>query len=204
MQKVYCYVDESGQDTKGEVFVVAVVVAAQRRDELLTRCEHLEEASGKRKDKWGAAKHERRMRYLRHVFADDRFKGALRYAVFHETRNYDEATVDAIDAALEWQKPTQPFTTFMYVDGLSKTKRHKYAVALRRRGQPVRQVRGIARDESNALIRLADAVSGFVRDALKQGEGEIAALYRQAKRAGMLIELRHQPIKKPPTRGGRA
>ena len=55
---------------------------------------------------------------------------------------------------------------------------------------PVRQVRGITRDESNALIRLADSIAGFVRDALESETGEIKELYNRIKSEGKLIELK--------------
>ena len=32
IHKLYCYVDESGQDTRGALFVVAAVVAAEDRE----------------------------------------------------------------------------------------------------------------------------------------------------------------------------
>jgi hypothetical protein len=52
--KLYCYVDENGQDTLGRIFVVSVVAVGKQRDELFALCEHLEQASEKRKDKWRA------------------------------------------------------------------------------------------------------------------------------------------------------
>ncbi|MBI2599976.1 hypothetical protein HYW43_03590 [Candidatus Daviesbacteria bacterium] len=33
-QKLYCYVDETGQDTQGELFIVSVVVAKNDREEI--------------------------------------------------------------------------------------------------------------------------------------------------------------------------
>lgn len=33
-QKLYCYVDESGQDTKGKLFVVGIVVTGNEKEEL--------------------------------------------------------------------------------------------------------------------------------------------------------------------------
>ena len=81
-------------------------------------------------------------------------------------------------------------SALVYVDGLGKTKRHEYGRRLRRSGLPVRQIRGIAKDESNALIRLADALAGFVRDALT-GEDEAAqALYKWAVRGKMILEIK--------------
>ena len=104
--KLYCYVDENGQDTLGRIFVVSVVAVGKQRDELLALCEHLEQVSEKRKDKWGEAKHDRRMRYLHYVFADERLKGALRYEIFHNTRDYDTSTITAIASAVRWNEPT--------------------------------------------------------------------------------------------------
>ena len=124
------------------------------------------------------------------VFADGRFKDGLRYSVFRRTTDYDKATVEAIANAVQWQKPGGKYTTLIYVDGLSKTKRQEYGVRLRRRGLPVRQVRGIRRDESNALIRLADTLAGFVRDGLEGKRSDIQTLFKQTKRDGRLVEVK--------------
>ncbi len=87
------------------------------------------------------------------------------------------------------EKPSDKFTTLIYVDGLSKTKRHEYGARLRRFGLPVRKIQGIAKDETNALTRLADAIAGFVLDAVDGNSEEIKALFQKAKRDGMLIEV---------------
>ena len=189
MQKLYCYVDETGQETTGEIFIVSVVVIGKERDELLKLCEELEAISEKRKDKWGAAKHERRMRYLRHILADDRFQGKLRYSLFRHTREYDSSTVEAIAKAVLLDKSAKDYSTLIYVDGLSKTKRRQYAVGLRRFGIHIRKVMGVARDESNAVTRLADSIAGFVGDALNGRFKEIKELYERARREGILIEV---------------
>lgn len=113
MQKLYCYVDESGQDTAGKIFIVSVVVAGEERDKLLELCEQLERVSGKRKDKWGKARHKHRMRYIRHIFADDRFKRSLRYCVFRQVRDFDTATVKAICSVIRWEEPAKDYTTLI-------------------------------------------------------------------------------------------
>ena len=152
-------------------------------------CEQLEQASGKRKDKWGQARHERRMNYLRQVFADARFRQKLRYGVFHQVGDFDAATVVTIAKAISWRRPTGKYTTTVYVDGLSKTKRREYSLRLRRLHLPVRHVRGVARDESDALTRLADAIAGFVRDALEGEAPEVEALFEKVRAEGVLVEL---------------
>jgi len=189
MQKLYCYVDETGQESKSKNFIVSIILIEKERDQLLKVCEQLEQISGKRKDKWGSAKHQRRMRFLRYVLADDRFKGTLRYSITPNTREYDRSTIEGIVSAIGWKKPKEKFTTVIYVDGLSKTKRRECAVGLRRMGVPVAKVRGIAKDESNALTRLADTIAGFVSDAIKECSTEIFTLYKRALREQVLIEV---------------
>lgn len=196
MQKLYCYVDESGQDTKGRMFVVAIVIFDGDKDALLSHCERLEQDTEKGKFKWGKAEHSRRSEYLRKVFADRCFENSLRYAVFCETTDYDNATIRAIAATVRGYKRSQSYTTYVYVDGLSKTKRREYSQELRTLGVRVRKVRGIAKDENNALTRLADAIAGFVRDVLEGKSDDLQSLYLEALRKGVLIEIALEPTPK--------
>ena len=46
-QKLYAYVDESGQDTLGAFFVVATVLTADNQERVRQALERLERASGK-------------------------------------------------------------------------------------------------------------------------------------------------------------
>jgi len=136
-QKLYCYVDETGQDTEGDIFIVSIVVTGKERDELLNLCEDIEEKSGKGKFKWGKAEHNRRMDYLKRIFSNSRFKGKLRYTVYKEQVNYDMATIMGIAKAVHFKEPKE-YTTLVYVDGLAKTKRKEYGSELRKLGVPTR------------------------------------------------------------------
>ena len=187
-QKLYCYVDESGQDTKGDIFVVSIVVTGKEREELLTLCEEIEKESGKGKFKWGKAEHNRRMEYLRCIFSSKIFKGKLRYTVYKEQVNYDMATIMGIAKAVHFKEPKE-YTTLVYVDGLTKTKRQEYGSELRKLGVPTRKVQGVTRDENNSLTRLADSIAGFVRDVLeKQGE-DMEKLFKEAIKDESLVEV---------------
>ncbi|HBQ51251.1 hypothetical protein A3B42_01785 [Candidatus Daviesbacteria bacterium RIFCSPLOWO2_01_FULL_38_10] len=187
-QKLYCYVDENGQDTKGDIFIVSIVVTGKERDELLTLCEKIEEESAKHKDKWGRAKYARRIDYISRVFSNKLFKEKLRYSIYHEQPNYDLATITGIAKAVHFKEPEE-YTTLVYVDGLSKNKRQEYGSELRKLGVPTRKVQGVNKDENNALIRLADAVAGFVRDVIDGEKGEIQDLFKKAIKNGSLIEI---------------
>jgi len=66
-QKLYCYVDETGKDTLGQLFVVSVVTAKEDRAALCQRLERLEQISGKGHVKWHRTKHLARLAYIRAV-----------------------------------------------------------------------------------------------------------------------------------------
>jgi hypothetical protein len=189
MRKLYAYVDENGTDTKGEIFIVGVVVITDQKDTLLAACEQLEQATGKGKNKWRKSKHSRRIEYLRRVFSDRQFKGSLRYALFRGKIDQHEATIEAIVRAIKFDEPTEKYTTRIYVDALSKTLRHKYSAAIRERGVPTEKLQGVAKDENDALIRLADHIAGLIRDAYGDRNEELLKLCEQGKRNGILVEV---------------
>ena len=187
--KLYCYVDENGQDTEGRIFIVSVVLTSNKRDALLRICEKLEKESGKGKFKWGKAQHKFRLEYLRRVFTNRSFKEVLRYSVFHNTHDYDLATIMGIAKAVNWKKPTQSYTTLVYIDGRGKTKRHKYGSELRKLGVFTHKVQGVAKDENSPLTRLADAIAGFVRDVEDGEKGETRKLFEKAIKSDALVEV---------------
>jgi hypothetical protein len=52
-QKLYCYVDETGQDTYGKFFLVSVLLHDQRiKEKLEPLLEEIEKRAGKGKMKW--------------------------------------------------------------------------------------------------------------------------------------------------------
>ena len=46
-KKLYCYVDETGQDTKGRFFLVAIVITGEEREELIKELEKIEATAKK-------------------------------------------------------------------------------------------------------------------------------------------------------------
>jgi hypothetical protein len=189
MQKMYGYVDETGKEFGSQRFIVVVVIITEGRDQLLELCEQMEKETGKGKFKWGKAKHKQRMRYLNKVIENRYLFGEFCYSVFPGSSDFDEATIAVIAKSINRFKPFDKYTAMIYVDGLTKTKRREYGVALRRHGLHVQQVRGIEKDENNALTRLADAVAGFVGDALGGNSADIKTLFKRVRRSEVLIEV---------------
>ena len=188
LQRVDLYVDESGQDTKGKLFVVAVV-AVENSDEFRQYCESLEQSSGKRKVKWGKADKNKRLTYLRSILlhsSSHKFK--LFYSVFRRTTDYDSATIDGIAKAI--QRLRAPGSrVYVYVDGLAKSKCHAYKTRLRQLSCPVKKVSSIKKDEKDSLIRLADAIAGASAQVLKYQETELSELFIQAEQIGTVVEV---------------
>lgn len=75
----------------------------------------------------------------------------------------------------------------VFIDALGRAQRKVVGAALRSRGIRVEKVRGL-RDEADEFIRVADALAGFVRDAL-EGQEPWKGLYEQALRRGVLKRI---------------
>lgn len=187
LQRVDLYVDESGQDTKGKLFVVAVV-AVENSDEFRQYCESLEQSSGKRKVKWGKADKNKRLTYLRSIMLHSpSHKFKLFFSVFRRTTDYDSATIDGIAKAI--QRLRAPGSrVYVYVDGLAKSKCHAYKTRLRQLSCPVKKVSS-KKDEQDSLIRLADAIAGASAQMLKYQETELSELFSQAQQNGTLVKV---------------
>jgi len=190
-QKLYCYVDETGQDLGSKIFIVSVVILAKDREKLISYCEKVEETSGKGKFKWGKASHTKRIEYLKQIFSNPLFKASLHYSLFDKPVNYDMATILGIAKSIHSKKSyPDHYSASIWVDGLSKNKRHRYGSELRKLGISVSKVQGVIKDENNALTRLSDAIAGFVRDAVSTyKKGEIYDLFMKTKGKKILIEV---------------
>jgi len=66
--KLYCYVDETGQDTAGRFFLVSVVlIDSAKKDELENQLEEIEKRTGKNKKKWAKEEIGIRIRYIKEI-----------------------------------------------------------------------------------------------------------------------------------------
>jgi hypothetical protein len=77
----------------------------------------------------------------------------------------------------------------VYVDGLPKARVQWFATELRFLSVRTSKVVGVGKEESDALIGLADACGGFVRKALLGTDQKVRELFEQAKKNGYLKEV---------------
>jgi hypothetical protein len=185
--KLYCYVDETGQDTLGEFFIVSVIVAGSNRDQLVAMLEDIERVSGKGKVKWIASSHRARSAYIKAVLSSPMFKNTLYFSKFRGTKSYMALTVVATAKAILLAAAGHPGTS-VYVDGLPKARLRWFGTELRRLSVCNSKVVGVRREEADSLMRLADSLAGFVRLALSGKQREATALLEQAREQGYVQE----------------
>ncbi|MFO7631353.1 MAG: DUF3800 domain-containing protein [Caldilinea sp.] len=186
-QKLCCYVDESGQDTNGEFFIVAIVVVGGDRERLRQRCIDIEAQARKGVRKWAKSNRERRLAYIQSVLGDAELRGRLHFAFYRFTQDYLAATVQTISLALHRVTVGEEYKATVLIDGLSRADERKVGLLLRCSGMSVQKVRGID-DESEPLIRLADAICGFTRSAFEE-DAAMHALFVDAVDRGMVVKM---------------
>lgn len=186
--KLYCYVDETGQDTVGELFIVSVVVTDSSRDGLVAILEDIEATSGKGRVKWMKVRGRQRVDYIGAVLSNPAFKGKLYFASYKGSKSYMALTVLSTAKAILKAEPLR-HPVVVYVDGLPKARLRWFGVELRHLSVRTSKIVGVRREEADALIRLADACCGFVRAALSGEQPEMAVLFSRAQASGHLIEV---------------
>jgi len=187
-KKLYCYVDETGQDSYGDIFIVSVVVP-QDRDELLNYLAELETKTGRGKVKWGRANQEKRLEYLSEIFNQRKYPLKMYYSIYEETKEYKNATILTIAKAINSIKDFKKNIFTILVDGLGEKDQRYYGSQLRHLGIHPRKVRGVRKDENDPLIRLADSICGFVRDVKEDKERKAVKIYKKAIEDKILIEV---------------
>jgi len=189
MHKLYCYVDETGQDTEGQLFLVSVVITEEERDTLIEILETIEKASGKGKVKWIKAKDKARVAYIKAVLSEEKLKGSLHYGAHRNAKDYLPKTVlTTAKAVLSYPAAAEEYQVTVLVDGLPKAHVRWFGKELRHLGVRTRKVSRVRKEENDALMRLADAIAGFTRAAIS-GRTDLAQLLKKAKENGTVVEV---------------
>lgn len=163
LTQLYCYVDETGQDTLGRWFLVSIVIIEKDKLHLENILEQIEELSGKRKLKWNKTKRDRRINYLNSIIKIKDFQKCFYFSIYKNTNLFPDLIVLATAKAII-DKMKNNYKANIVIDGLSKNLERRFSSSLRKLNIKVNKVKG-ARDESSSLIRLADALAGLLRDA---------------------------------------
>src|SRR3989344_2761775 len=71
MQKLYCYVDETGQDPGSEVFIVVAVIVTSNLNAVRERLEDLEKTTRINNVKWHKASYNYRIKFMEEFLRAD-------------------------------------------------------------------------------------------------------------------------------------
>lgn len=186
--KIYCYVDESGQHTQGELFIVSVVlVMGDDRDAYRSLCERVETESGKGLIKWTKAGYKKKLNYIARIVSASDSVGKLFYALYHDTDQYIPKITETMAMAFAAADYSRNTKASIFIDGLPRAHRKTIGQGLRQAGIWAEKVRGI-NDQGEALIRLADAVAGLVKVA-DGGSEEMRNMLKQGLDNGAITKL---------------
>lgn len=186
MQKIYCYVDETGQDTQGILFLVSIVITENERDKIKEDLLKIEKRSKKLATSWHKTSHQKRIKYLREIFSRNIFKNRIFFSVYRKTQEYVDLTIFTTAKAI-LKQAKKPYTATVFVDGLNRSERKRFAAGLRKLRVKIKKVRGL-KNESEPLIRLADTIAGFLRDYI-EGQSYTKELYNFAVSAKIISEI---------------
>lgn len=185
--KLYCYVDESGQDTLGRFFIVSVVVTEKDKETLETKLIEIEKMSLKGRRKWSDTREQQKISYISSLLREELLLRTLYYAFYENTVNYLPNTVLATARAILF-KAEESYQAIVFVDGLQKSQTKWFGTELRHLRIKTEKVRGVKKEESSAIMRLADALSGFIRESV-EGKEEFVKILERAKKKGFVKEI---------------
>lgn len=129
--KLTAFVDESGQDTEGEIFVVTIVVLENEKQGLANMLDRIEVESGKRNVKWHKAGHSVRKDYMERLLAEKDIRGVVFVDVFRDTKEYIELTSNATAKAVLKKAGRRGYKAAIFVDGLKRKEVETFSRGLR-------------------------------------------------------------------------
>ena len=190
-QKLYAFVEETGQDTDGRLFVVTVVISDETYQLLEATCEEYERLSKKGRRKWHGTNSIPRLEFMRLVVGDNRFRGVLCYSKLEDQNkpNYDRQTISTLVTSIRSKLDGDKYVVEVWIDGLTQTKRAEYATLLRRERLMNVHLHRVRKEESNTLIRLADALAGLLRDAVESKYPDAIQLVNRGLKNEVIVEL---------------
>lgn len=186
-QKLYCYVDETGQDTKGSFFLVTVVLEEQENiEDLQKKLEVIEKSTNKNLLKWTKTPFKVREQYLLHLAEIKELKGAIFYSTYRDTKEYIPLISLTVAKSI-LSKEEDNYTATIIIDGLKGKEMDEVRKELKKLKINYRKIRGM-KDEQDAILRLADSIAGFLRDYVEEQHytQEIMRKFREAK---VIIEV---------------
>lgn len=157
MQKVYCYIDETGQDLATNIFIVGVLTVLNKAKAEIwaDKIDAL-----KRSPKWKNTKTKNKVEFLKALA-----KSNFEFYAYIVSKEKDTPVAELFQQGIvKVLKLFRDKDLFVYVDGkIHRRNLGKIASSLRKSGISPKKVRYM-NDEAVSLIRIIDGIVGAVRD----------------------------------------
>lgn len=164
VNNIYCFVDETGQDTEGKLFLVVVVIIKQDTIDLLeTKLLQVEKDTAKNILKWTKTVFEIKKNYIQLIANLPNIKNTVYYSVYTDTKEYPSLTTLTIAKAINNCHITNTKSTVI-IDGLRKQEIQKVRIELKQLHIPYKIIKGL-KDEQSVFLRFADSIAGLLRDS---------------------------------------
>lgn len=161
--KLYCYVDETGQDTKGAFFLVAIVLKENEElEDLKKQLFIIESSSGKGYLNWKKLTFESKRKLFYKLSHLKELHGSIFYSTYQNSTAYTSLTALSIAKAVLTKSPDD-YIISIIIDGLNNKEREVITHELKKLKIRYRKIRGM-KDEQNVFLRLAHLFAGYLRD----------------------------------------
>ena len=165
--KVSTYTDESGQDTKGEFFVVCTIITfSENSDSLEKELIEIEDKSNKR-NKWYKTSDRNRQKYIKKIIKSKLLnKLQIYYSVFKNKLDYSNLLGSHIAKAIINSVGDKEYKAKIFIDKTNNSVLNQIKNEIKLYRIRYQKIRGLS-DKSSSLIRFADSSCGLIRDLNK-------------------------------------
>jgi hypothetical protein len=185
-QKLYVYVDETGQDAGSNIFIVAAVIAWDDIEMLRSILLALEQDIKVGSKKWHKLRHASRVEFMNAFLREQYEHIQIYFGRFPKPIPSFFPTLEVIQKSLvDFPDTVQ---AIINIDGLDVVSAKKMTNALRTKHRHLKLVKG-PKDESEVLIRLADRWAGVLRLAYVENSKDCQELVARARKKALLKEI---------------
>ena len=104
MRKLYVYVDETGQDTQGTIFIVVTMILQDQKVELEVKLKEFEHKTGKRL-KWQKSKYTNRINFIKNLTSLEELKNTIFWSEYKGSTSFKDLTALSIAKAILHKNP---------------------------------------------------------------------------------------------------
>lgn len=168
---------------------MAIVISDKRQlDNLEQVLLKLENRTGKRTRKWGWLNLKEKTRYLQSVLGVGALRQSIFYSIHESSKEYTRLTALSIaGAVLAKVDNGSDYKANIFIDGLKGKEEETVRREVKKLKVRYGRIRGLAHKKS-ALIRLADAMAGFLRD-YQEGEDYASRFFDRFKKLGITEQV---------------